>query len=93
VPDYEIPDGGEYIWDWFCDLLAWFNAVKDGAAIRLPPSELLAWARITGNVVSPDEYAILRDMNAAWVAAMNDEIAYSQTVKAERDAAAGKSKG
>lgn len=66
--------------------------VKSGVAVRLPPSEMLAWANVTGNVVNPDEYAILRDMNAAWAAAMNDELTYSRTVQAERDAAASKGK-
>jgi hypothetical protein len=93
VPDYDIPEGGEYLWDWFCDLLTWADMVNSGVAVRLPPSEMLAWAKITGNVVNPDEYAILRDMNAAWAAAMNDELSYSRTVKAERDAAEAKGKG
>lgn len=85
VPDYEIPDGGEYLWDWFVDLLAWSDLINDGLARKPVPRDLLDWAHVTGNVVNADEYAILRDMGAAWAGAMNEELRYSRETKAERE--------
>jgi len=77
--------------------LGWYDAVSDGLARLIPPSEMLAWARVTGNVVTHDEYAILRDMGRAWSEAMNEELQYSRARKMDDDRAAaakaGKRKG
>lgn len=48
--------------------------IVQGQPQRIAPSEWLAWATTTGRIVEPAEYAILRDMDAAFCAALSGEI-------------------
>lgn len=43
-------------------------------------AEYLAWAEVTGRIVDPPEYAILRDMHKAWREAMTVELANNKAM-------------
>lgn len=69
-----IPEAGEYLWNWFWDIRNSLRQVLDGAAIPIPPSEFIAWAELTGQVVWPSEYAILRAMDKVFCSETNTLI-------------------
>lgn len=73
-PEIEIPEGGEYLWDWYYDISDSIARVIDGRTVPISPDILIAWINLTRNVVSPDEYAILRAMDASYIEAMNVEL-------------------
>lgn len=84
------------MWDWYCDILNSFQSVIDGQAVPIPPSEFAAWISLTGNIVRPEDYAILRQIDNARRDAMNEEIKRArdrQKAEAELEAAAKKGKG
>jgi len=66
----EIPDAGQYLWDWFWDI--------DRDRIDNNPLDIKAWAELTGTVIRPDEVEILRQMDHAYRPAMSAEIADAQ---------------
>jgi hypothetical protein len=84
-----------YLWGWFQDVSTSITRVRDGAPQRIPPSEFLAWAMMTGRLVEPAEYAILREMDMAFCAALSVEIAEANARRRaaqEQKAGAGKRK-
>lgn len=81
---YEVPDEAGYLWDWYLEILDGFQGVVNGEAVPIPPSEFKAWSDLTGNVVLPEEYAILRRMDAARRAALSEEIAYHRAVARDK---------
>lgn len=84
--EYDFPDIGVYLWEWFFDCLEGIRSIIDGVPIKITWQDLQAWSAITGNVASPSEYAILRRMSDAWCEAMGDELANEQARrKAEAD--------
>lgn len=70
-PLLEIPEAGEYLWNWFSDLSRMYSRTHEGVCRRIPPSEYLAWAEVMGNIVRLDEYAILIDMDEEFCKQMN----------------------
>lgn len=46
----------------------------DGVPQPILWGDFLDWANVTGRIVRPSEYAILRDMDAAWREAMSVEM-------------------
>lgn len=50
----------------------------------LTPPDWLAWQQLTGEIVRPEEWAVLRDMDAAHTAALRSELADQQAAQAER---------
>jgi len=70
-----LPEAGVYLWQWFNSLSVMMTRVIGGVVHHIPPSEYLAWSAMTGCIVEPAEYAILRDMDAAFCAALSKEIA------------------
>lgn len=89
TPDFEIPDHGFYLWEWYFDLSERLRRVRDGVAERIPPTEYLAWAAMTGEIVYPWEYAILADMDVAFCDEMDKELADYRT-RVEDQAKRGK---
>lgn len=87
-----MPDEGGYIWDWYLEILGGFRGVVDGEPVPIPPSEFKAWADLTGNVVSAEEYAILRQMDDARRAALSVEIEYHRAVARDKAEQASKQK-
>ena len=74
-PEIVIPESGAYIWEWYQDLSAGVGRISDGVCDPIPWSEFLAWSSVTGAVVFPSEYAILRAMDAVFCEEMNKEFA------------------
>lgn len=64
----------EYLWDWFWEAA---RGRQDGmnGPLALSAGELLSWASLTGAIVRPEEWAILRDMDGAYLAAVAEEQA------------------
>jgi hypothetical protein len=62
VPEPDIPDGCDYLWTWFLDVL---GDVRDGV---LGYTSLAAWATLYGVTPRPEECRILRAMCAAFAA-------------------------
>lgn len=54
----------------------------DGHCRKMTPDIYAGWAAMTGNLVRPTEYDMLRSMDAAFVAEMNRELAAAR--KAEK---------
>ena len=64
----EIDPAALHIWDWFWDAHRGRQAGM-GGWLPLPASELAAWAKLTGEIVRPEEWQILRDMDRAFLIA------------------------
>lgn len=79
-PDIEPPDGAEHILDWFWDLSAARSHGFSGPN-PLSLSDIANWSRLTGEIVTREEVGILRQIDAAYVAAVAEE----QAAQAERD--------
>ena len=69
-----IPDGGEYLWEWFFDLNSRLKRIVDGNVIPIPPSEMLAWKELHGHIVYSWELDILEGMDLAFCAEMGEEL-------------------
>lgn len=73
-PPRIIPEEGQEYWGWYWEISNSLRRVSDGAVNPIPPSEYLAWAQMTGRIVWPSEYAILRLMDSAFCAMTGQEI-------------------
>lgn len=62
----ETPEEVDYLLDWFEQLSATRTSGMSGPN-PLSPSDVLAWSELTGSKISPNEYLILRAMDAAHV--------------------------
>lgn len=63
------------MWDWYFELSESVLRVVDGVTYTLPPSEFHAWKMLSGRIVYPHEYAIMRAMDRAFVSEMSKEVA------------------
>ena len=80
-----------YLWEWFEEISESVSRTREGTCHPIPPSEFLAWATMTGRIVWPSEYAILRAMDRTFCSAMNVEFEeYRARKQAEWDAKNGK---
>jgi hypothetical protein len=70
-----IADEARYLADWFDELSAARQYGMDGPN-PIAFVEMLAWQSITGNIVLAEEWAVLRDM----------DFAFLNTVAIEREA-------
>lgn len=82
-PDFEIPSEGVYLWDWFISLNESIFRVKDGFYHIIPPSEYKAWSEMTGNLITPVEYDILKSMDIVFCKELNSDIEYNRNKKFE----------
>ena len=73
-PEFEIPEGGEYLWNWYFEISDSLRRIDDGVCFPMPPSEIIAWKNLTDRVVTTDEYAILRAMDAVFCEETNKEL-------------------
>lgn len=73
-PDLDIPFAARHIWEWYFEVSDAVDRRSDGKCCPIPPSEFEAWARLSGNIVYPHEYAILRTMDAVYCDEMNKEL-------------------
>lgn len=60
------------------------SRINDGVCARIPPSEWDAWQRLTGELVYPEEFAILAAMDRAYCTGVIGEIEAGRAV-AERN--------
>lgn len=60
--------------------------VKNGMTLPIPPSEFVAWRAMTGNIVYPVEYDIMRAMDDAFCALTAQEVKSFQARDADRRA-------
>jgi len=72
-PVLDLPERGVYIWHWFFDASPSRRFIN-GHPATITPSEWLAWAQITGEIIRPEEWAVLRDMDASYVNALQAEL-------------------
>lgn len=71
VPEPEIPDGAEHLAEWFWRLSEVRHQGFNGP-LPIGFSEIQAWINLTGEIVSREEVAILRAMDAAYLAGIDD---------------------
>lgn len=72
-PPLEVPDAGQYIWDWYHALSGRLKRVLDGVVYPIPPSEFVAWCIATGHIIRPSEYDILCAIDVAYCDEMAKE--------------------
>lgn len=83
-PDFEIPDGGEFIWSWYFQISDGLRRVDDGVCFPIAWSEFNVWAIVTSTEVTSDEFDILRAMDTAFCDEMNKELqAYQERMRAK----------
>ena len=58
----EVDDVASRFWDWFWDLNRGRQAGMAGW-LALSATEMRAWSEITGNVLRPEEWQVIRDMD------------------------------
>jgi hypothetical protein len=91
--DWDIPDDGLYLWEWYWQISGKLLRVADGVAVPIPWSEYRAWRKETRRIVRPFEYDILIDMDAAFVAETNAELQRSRAIQKEQSEKDAKRKG
>lgn len=75
TPRFEIPDNGLYLWNWFNDINNSVSRIDfNGYYCSIPPSEFLAWSKLTGNCLTSEEYEILKAMDNIFCRELNAEI-------------------
>jgi hypothetical protein len=79
-PDIEEPADGGHIIEWFWDLHRGRPEAFSGVA-AISPEYLASWAAMTGEIVTREEVAILRRMDAAFRAALADELDHQESRK------------
>lgn len=83
TPPFVIPDHGQYLWDWFSNLNSAVSRIRDGVCRLIPPSEYFAHFKMSGLLVSPEEYATLQAMDKAYCEETNKELRSLQAKREE----------
>lgn len=73
-PEWDIPEEGLYLWDWYFEAAKGTNRILDGVAQPVEWEEFRAYVETNDILIYPFEYAILRDMDTAYVSATNEEL-------------------
>lgn len=73
-PEFKVPLEGATIWSWFLSLNSSVSRTSEGHYKIIPPSEYVAWSKMTGNIVYPEEYDILRSMDEVFCIEANLEL-------------------
>ncbi len=76
-----MPPVAQQLWDWYFEVDERISRIDDGVCKMIPPSEWLAWAQLTGNIVYSWEYDILAAMDSAYCAGVNGEIAAGRALE------------
>lgn len=74
VPDLDIPEAGQHLWNWYSTVSRRVGRIRDGVCHPIPPSEWLAWQTLTGEIVYSWEHDILAAMDVAFCEEMNKEL-------------------
>lgn len=88
APEFIIPDGGEYLWNWYHEISDSLRRVNDGVCFPIPWTEYIAWAQVTRQIVNSEEYAILRSIDVDFCDEMNKELEAYRERENERQRAA-----
>lgn len=84
-PEFEVPEGGEFLWNWYFEISEGLRRIDDGVCFPIPPSEIIAWKNLTDRLLTADEYVILRAMDAVFCEETNKELQAYQERRAEQD--------
>lgn len=71
-PDIEINPDHEHIWSWFWQLNEARTHGMNGPN-PLTYSEIASWVSLSGEIVSREEIAVIRKMDAAFIKALSEE--------------------
>jgi hypothetical protein len=74
-PEIIEPVGGEYLLDWYDELTSGTLRVSESNVNPISWREFQAWVDVTGKIVWPFEFEILREMDKAYCDEMGIEIA------------------
>lgn len=94
-PEFEIPSGGEYLWELFVKLSMVIHRVDfNGYYYSFPPSEILAWCELAGVDITTGEYEIISAMDNVFCKEINDDknAAYSRKLDEQKQEMESKSK-
>jgi hypothetical protein len=69
-----MPEGGEYLIAWFWDINSGVDRAGDGFCRPITWADYMGWQSMTGEIVHPFEFDILRDIDTAFVSEMTKEI-------------------
>lgn len=72
-PEPEQPEQGRQLWNWY-QQASRTRRFEQGLPQMLTPLEWQAWANITGQVIREEEFAVLIDMDSAYVSALKAEL-------------------
>ena len=66
-----MPPAGAYLWSWFLEL----HRARGGGFGPAPIgfTEIAAWSRLRGLVLTPWEVEVLRDLDSTWLAAQAEK--------------------
>ena len=74
-PKFEIPEAGFYLWEWFIEINNSLSRIDfNGNYCNIPPSEFLAWSKLTNRNIYPEEYEILRSMDDVFCKELNMDL-------------------
>lgn len=94
-PEFEIPPGGEYLWDLFAKLSTVIHRVDfNGYYYSFPPSEILAWCELANVDITSGEYEIISAMDNVFCKEINEDknAAYSRKLDEQKQELESKSK-
>lgn len=94
-PKFEIPSGGEYLWDLFVKLSTVIHRMDfNGYYYSFPPSEILAWCELTKVDITSGEYEIISAMDNVFCKEINEDknAAYSRKLDEQKQELESKSK-
>lgn len=68
-----VPQVGQHILEWFWQISEGRSTGINGND-RLTCTEISAWSQLTGNIITPEEFEMIRAMDVVWCNAMSEEI-------------------
>lgn len=69
-PELVVPEQGQYLWNWFFEL----DEGRSGGSQPLTALEISAWADLTGNIMTRQDFRILRSMDRAYLHQYEEEL-------------------
>lgn len=76
TPEWDVPDGGQYLLDWFDELSTGHNRIVGRQVLRIEWRAMQAWQALMNVKIYPHEIAILRAMDTAYCEALETELEY-----------------
>lgn len=87
TPKFEIPNCGEYLWEYFRELNEGISRVDSNGYYRyIPPSEYIAWLQLKKLEINSFEYDILHSMDVMFCDEINKDVeAHYEELKEKAD--------